>query len=108
MITVTNSNRMAPSNKARASGSRWIKKSATLNGRIRLIMRARSFGFFVNAALFPTRRGKRLLSAMNVPERKLAAAIAARLDAARLRGLWHPRRNDVDAELAALRMEAAE
>jgi len=31
-----------------------------------------------------------------------AAAIAARLDAARRRGLWHPRRNDVDAGLAAL------
>ena len=31
-----------------------------------------------------------------------AAAIAARLDAARRRGLWHPRRNDVDAGLQAL------
>jgi cobaltochelatase CobN len=31
-----------------------------------------------------------------------AAAIAARLDAARRRGFWHPRRNDVDAGLAAL------
>jgi cobaltochelatase CobN len=31
-----------------------------------------------------------------------AAAIAARLDTARRRGLWHPRRNDVDAGLAAL------
>ena len=29
-----------------------------------------------------------------------AAAIATRLDAARGRGLWHPRRNDVDAGLA--------
>ena len=36
-----------------------------------------------------------------------AAAIAARLDAARRRGLWHPRRNDVDAGLAALRAEAS-
>jgi cobaltochelatase CobN len=36
-----------------------------------------------------------------------AAAIAERLDAARRRGLWHPRRNDVDAGLAALRAEAA-
>ena len=36
-----------------------------------------------------------------------AAAIAERLDAARLQGLWHPRRNDVDAGLAALRAEAA-
>jgi cobaltochelatase CobN len=34
-----------------------------------------------------------------------AAAIADRLDAARRRGLWHPRRNDVDAGLAALRSE---
>ncbi len=29
-----------------------------------------------------------------------------RLDAARRRGFWHPRRNDVDAGLAALRAEA--
>jgi cobaltochelatase CobN len=36
-----------------------------------------------------------------------AAAIAERLDAARRRGFWHPRRNDVDAGLAALRAEAA-
>ena len=36
-----------------------------------------------------------------------AAAMADRLDAARRRGLWHPRRNDVDAGLAALRAEAA-
>ena len=35
-----------------------------------------------------------------------AAAIAARLDAARRRGLWHPRRNDVDASLRALMTEA--
>jgi cobaltochelatase CobN len=34
-----------------------------------------------------------------------ARAIADRLDAARRRGLWHPRRNDVDANLAALRAE---
>jgi cobaltochelatase CobN len=34
-----------------------------------------------------------------------AAAIAARLDTARRRGLWHPRRNDVDAGLAALMNE---
>jgi cobaltochelatase CobN len=32
-----------------------------------------------------------------------AHAIADRLDAARHHGLWHPRRNDVDADLAALR-----
>ncbi len=36
---------------------------------------------------------------------RAAAAIAERLDAARRRGLWHPRRNDVDAGLAALRAE---
>jgi cobaltochelatase CobN len=36
-----------------------------------------------------------------------AAAIAERLDAARRQGLWHPRRNDVDAGVAALRAEAA-
>jgi cobaltochelatase CobN len=35
-----------------------------------------------------------------------AAAIAERLNAARQRGLWHPRRNDVDAGFAALRAEA--
>src|SRR5207302_3565377 len=35
-----------------------------------------------------------------------ARAIAQRLDAARQRGLWHPRRNDIDADLAALRAEA--
>jgi cobaltochelatase CobN len=37
-----------------------------------------------------------------------ARAIAARLDDARTLGLWHPRRNDIDASLAALRAEAAE
>ena len=36
-----------------------------------------------------------------------ARAIAQRLDAARRRGLWHPRRNDIDADLAALRAEAS-
>jgi cobaltochelatase CobN len=35
-----------------------------------------------------------------------AAAIADRLESARRRGLWHPRRNDVDADLKALRAEA--
>jgi cobaltochelatase CobN len=35
-----------------------------------------------------------------------AAAIAERLDSARRRGLWHPRRNDVDADLRALRADA--
>jgi cobaltochelatase CobN len=35
-----------------------------------------------------------------------AAAIVERLEAARRRGLWHPRRNDIDADLAALRAEA--
>ena len=34
-----------------------------------------------------------------------AAAIAERLDTARRRGFWHPRRNDVDHGLAALREE---
>jgi cobaltochelatase CobN len=34
-----------------------------------------------------------------------ASAIAERLDAARRRGFWHPRRNDVDASLALLRAE---
>jgi cobaltochelatase CobN len=34
-----------------------------------------------------------------------AAAVAARFDDARRRGFWHPRRNDVDADLAALRAE---
>jgi cobaltochelatase CobN len=34
-----------------------------------------------------------------------AAAIADRLDSARRRGFWHPRRNDVDAGLAALRAQ---
>ncbi len=35
-----------------------------------------------------------------------ARAIADRLDTARRRGLWHPRRNDIDADLAALNAEA--
>ncbi len=35
-----------------------------------------------------------------------ADAIAERLEGARRRGLWHPRRNDVDADLLALRAEA--
>ncbi|MEA2997106.1 MAG: cobaltochelatase CobN, partial [Alphaproteobacteria bacterium] len=35
-----------------------------------------------------------------------ARAIAERLDAARRRGLWHPHRNHVDADLAALRADA--
>jgi cobaltochelatase CobN len=34
-----------------------------------------------------------------------AAAIAERLDAARRLGFWHPRRNDVDADLSLLRAE---
>jgi cobaltochelatase CobN len=34
-----------------------------------------------------------------------ASAIAERLDAARRRGFWHPRRNDVDAGLSLLRAE---
>jgi len=35
-----------------------------------------------------------------------AAAIAEKLDLARRRGFWHPRRNDIDAGLFALRAEA--
>jgi cobaltochelatase CobN len=35
-----------------------------------------------------------------------ARSIADRLQHARRNGLWHPRRNDVDADLAALRAEA--
>jgi len=35
-----------------------------------------------------------------------ARAIAERLAHARRLGLWHPRRNDIDADLAALRAEA--
>jgi cobaltochelatase CobN len=38
--------------------------------------------------------------------RAAAAAIAERLDAARRNGFWHPRRNDVDSSLAALRADA--
>jgi cobaltochelatase CobN len=34
-----------------------------------------------------------------------AAAIAERLDAARRRGFWHPRRNDIEAGLSLLRAE---
>ena len=35
-----------------------------------------------------------------------ACAIADRLEIARRRGLWHPRRNDIEADLSALRAEA--
>jgi cobaltochelatase CobN len=35
-----------------------------------------------------------------------ARAIAERLDAARRRGLWHPHRNHIDADLVALRADA--
>ncbi|MFC6492436.1 cobaltochelatase subunit CobN [Ancylobacter dichloromethanicus] len=37
-----------------------------------------------------------------------ARFVAARFDGARMRGLWHPRRNDVGADLASLAGEAAE
>ena len=37
-----------------------------------------------------------------------ARAIAERFDSARRLGLWHPRRNDIDAGLALIRAEAAE
>jgi cobaltochelatase CobN len=36
-----------------------------------------------------------------------ATTIAERLEAARQRGFWHPRRNDVDPSLAVLRTQAA-
>jgi cobaltochelatase CobN len=36
-----------------------------------------------------------------------AAAIADRLEAARRRGFWHPRRNDIDATLTALHPESS-
>jgi cobaltochelatase CobN len=36
-----------------------------------------------------------------------AHAIAARLEAARRKGLWHPRRNDLGADLSALEAEAS-
>ena len=36
-----------------------------------------------------------------------ARAIAERLDAARRNGWWHPRRNDIDADLRAMMAEAA-
>ena len=36
-----------------------------------------------------------------------AQAIAARLETARRKGLWHPRRNDLGVDLAALEAEAA-
>jgi len=39
--------------------------------------------------------------------RQAAAAIAERLETTRRRGFWHPRRNDIDAGLAMLRVEAA-
>jgi cobaltochelatase CobN len=35
-----------------------------------------------------------------------AAVIAQRLDCARQRGFWHPRRNDIDTDLTLLRAEA--
>jgi cobaltochelatase CobN len=36
-----------------------------------------------------------------------AHAIAERLEAARRHGWWHPRRNDIDADLRAMLAEAA-
>jgi cobaltochelatase CobN len=36
-----------------------------------------------------------------------AVTIVQRLETARRRGLWHPRRNDVDASLSVLRSQAA-
>ena len=53
--------------------------------------------------IWPTRSVRAFLLRENPAA---ARAIAARLDSARRRGLWHPRRNDIDADLAALRAEA--
>jgi len=36
-----------------------------------------------------------------------ARAIAERLDQARRKGLWHPRRNDLGQDLSALQAEAS-
>jgi cobaltochelatase CobN len=36
-----------------------------------------------------------------------ARAIAERLDQARRKGLWHPRRNDLGHDLSALQVEAS-
>jgi cobaltochelatase CobN len=35
-----------------------------------------------------------------------ARAIAERLESARRKGLWHPRRNDLESDLSELRAEA--
>jgi cobaltochelatase CobN len=45
---------------------------------------------------------RRVREFLNRENPAAARAIAERLDAARRRGLWHPRRNDVDADLSAL------
>jgi cobaltochelatase CobN len=37
---------------------------------------------------------------------KAARAIAERLESARRKGLWHPRRNDLESDLSELRAEA--
>jgi len=36
-----------------------------------------------------------------------ARAIAERLESARRKGLWHPRRNDLESDLSELRAEAS-
>jgi cobaltochelatase CobN len=50
---------------------------------------------------------RRVRDFLNRENPAAARVIAERLDDARRRGLWHPRRNDTDADLAALRREAA-
>ena len=45
---------------------------------------------------------------LHAREPAAARAIAERLDAARRKGLWHPRRNDIDNDLARLVVEAAQ
>jgi cobaltochelatase CobN len=58
----------------------------------------------VHAAYVSDRRVRAFLLRENPAA---ARAIADRLEAARRRGLWHPRRNDVDADLTAFRAEAS-
>jgi len=58
----------------------------------------------VHAAYLADRRVRDFLARENPAA---ARAIADRLALARRRGLWHPRRNDVDADLAAFVTEAA-
>jgi cobaltochelatase CobN len=57
----------------------------------------------VHEAYFADPRVREFLAREN-PE--AARAIAARLETARRKGLWHPRRNDLDTTLAELEVEA--